>query len=103
MIPIRDVSFHRTWDNRSGFPQVPVRSISLFTNAQYYYGHSGTAPEIGISIFKRLSCERMQVSVEKAREKLPELIGLVERGELITITRDKIPVADLMPSIGREG
>ena len=36
----------------------------------------------------------MQVSVEKAREKLPELIGLVERGELITITRDGIPVAE---------
>jgi antitoxin (DNA-binding transcriptional repressor) of toxin-antitoxin stability system len=38
------------------------------------------------------------VSVEEAREKLPELIGLVEHGELITITRDEIPVADLMPS-----
>ena len=50
-----------------------------------------------------LSCERMQVSVEEAKEKLPELITRVERGELITITRDKIPVADLMPSIGREG
>ena len=40
----------------------------------------------------------MQVSVEEAREKLPELITLVERGELITITRDEIPVADLVPS-----
>ena len=50
-----------------------------------------------------LSCERMEVSLEEAREKLPELIALVERGELITITRDDIPVADLMPSIGREG
>jgi antitoxin (DNA-binding transcriptional repressor) of toxin-antitoxin stability system len=29
---------------------------------------------------------------------LPELIAFVERGELITITRDKIPVADLAPS-----
>jgi antitoxin (DNA-binding transcriptional repressor) of toxin-antitoxin stability system len=37
----------------------------------------------------------MQVSVEEAREKLPELITLVERGESITITRDEIPVADL--------
>jgi antitoxin (DNA-binding transcriptional repressor) of toxin-antitoxin stability system len=45
----------------------------------------------------------MLVSVEEAKEKLPELITLVERGELITITRDEIPVADLMPSIGREG
>ena len=52
---------------------------------------------------KGLSCERMEVSVEEAREKLPELIALVEHGELITITRDEIPVADLMPSIGREG
>jgi antitoxin (DNA-binding transcriptional repressor) of toxin-antitoxin stability system len=45
----------------------------------------------------------MQVSVEEAREKLPELITLVEGGELITITRNEIPVADLMPSLAREG
>ena len=51
---------------------------------------------------KGLSCERMEVSVEEAREKLPELITLVERGEFITITRDEIPVADLMPSLGRK-
>jgi antitoxin (DNA-binding transcriptional repressor) of toxin-antitoxin stability system len=50
-----------------------------------------------------LSCERMEVSVEEAREKFPELIRLVENGEFITITRDQIPVADLMPSIAREG
>ena len=50
-----------------------------------------------------LSCERMEVSVEEASEKFPELIRLVERGEFITITRDEIPVADLMPSIAREG
>jgi antitoxin (DNA-binding transcriptional repressor) of toxin-antitoxin stability system len=48
---------------------------------------------------KGLSCERMEVSVDKAREKLPELITLIERGEFITITRDEIPVADLMPSL----
>ena len=46
-----------------------------------------------------LSCERMEVSVEEARKKLPELITLVERGEFITITRDEMPVADLMPSL----
>jgi len=52
---------------------------------------------------KGLSCERMEVSVQQAREKLPELIALVERGEFVTITRDEIPVADLMPSLEREG
>ncbi|MBV9733529.1 MAG: hypothetical protein JO275_12185 [Verrucomicrobia bacterium] len=52
---------------------------------------------------KGLSCERMEVSVEEASEKLPELITLIERGEFITITRDEIPVADLMPSLAREG
>lgn len=50
-----------------------------------------------------LSCERMEVSVEEARQKLPELITLVERGEFITITRDEVPVADLMPTLAREG
>ena len=52
---------------------------------------------------KGLSCERMEVSVEEAREKLPDLITLIERGEFITITRDEIPVADLMPSLARGG
>jgi antitoxin (DNA-binding transcriptional repressor) of toxin-antitoxin stability system len=52
---------------------------------------------------KGLSCERMEVSVEEAREKLPELITFIERGEFITITRDEVPVADLMPSLAREG
>jgi len=52
---------------------------------------------------KGLSCERMEVSVQEAREKFPALITLVERGEFITITRDEIPVADLMPSLQREG
>jgi antitoxin (DNA-binding transcriptional repressor) of toxin-antitoxin stability system len=45
----------------------------------------------------------MEVSVEEVREKFPELITLVEHGEFITITRDEIPVADLMPSAAREG
>ena len=48
---------------------------------------------------KGLSCERMLVGVDEAKEKLPELIKLVERGEFITITRGEIPVADLMPSV----
>jgi antitoxin (DNA-binding transcriptional repressor) of toxin-antitoxin stability system len=50
-----------------------------------------------------LSCEWTPVSLEEAREKLPELITLVERGESLTITRDEIPVADLVPSIAQEG
>lgn len=45
----------------------------------------------------------MQVSLEEAREKLLDLITLVERGGFITITKDEIPVADLMPSLEREG
>ena len=50
--------------------------------------------QVGISYLRWLSCEWMQVSVEEAKEKLPELITLVERGELITITRNEIPVAE---------
>jgi prevent-host-death family protein len=52
---------------------------------------------------KGLSCERLEVSVQEARDKLPELIARVERGEFITITMDQVPVADLMPSLEREG
>jgi antitoxin (DNA-binding transcriptional repressor) of toxin-antitoxin stability system len=44
----------------------------------------------------------MQVGLEEASEKLSELISLVERGEFITITRDEVPVADLMPSLERK-
>ena len=51
---------------------------------------------VGISYFQWLHCERMQVSLEEARKKFPELIALVEGGESITITRDKIPVAKLL-------
>jgi antitoxin (DNA-binding transcriptional repressor) of toxin-antitoxin stability system len=49
---------------------------------------------VGLSYFQWLHCERMQVSLEEARKKFPELIALVEGGESITITRDKIPVAE---------
>lgn len=51
---------------------------------------------------KGLSCERMEVSVEEARDRLPELIALLERGEFVTIMRDGVPVADLMPSLERK-
>ena len=51
----------------------------------------------GWDIFLPLDHSALSRRVEEAREKLPELITLVERGELI-ITRDEIPVADLMPS-----
>jgi hypothetical protein len=33
--------------------------------------------QVGISYLRWLSCERMEVSMEEAREKLPELITLV--------------------------
>jgi hypothetical protein len=59
--------------------------------------------QVGIFYLRWLSSERMEISVEEAREKFPELITLVEGGELITITRNEIPVADLMPSLAREG
>jgi hypothetical protein len=52
----------------------------------------------GWDIFLPLDHSALSRRVEEAREKLPELIGLVERGELITITRDGIPVADLVRS-----
>jgi hypothetical protein len=39
---------------------------------------------VGISCLQWLSCGWMQVSLEEAREKLPELIALVERGEFVT-------------------
>jgi antitoxin (DNA-binding transcriptional repressor) of toxin-antitoxin stability system len=44
----------------------------------------------------------MEVSVDEAREKLPELITLIERSEFISITRDEMPVVDLMPSLERK-
>ena len=58
---------------------------------------------VGISYLQWLTCEWMQISLEEASQKFPELITLIERGEFITITRDEIPVADLMLSLAREG
>jgi antitoxin (DNA-binding transcriptional repressor) of toxin-antitoxin stability system len=36
----------------------------------------------------------MQISLEEASQKFPELISLVECGESITITRNEIPIAE---------
>lgn len=38
----------------------------------------------------------MQVSVARAKNKLPELIRAVENGESVTICRRGVPVADLV-------
>jgi prevent-host-death family protein len=38
----------------------------------------------------------MQVSVADAKNKLPELIKAVERGEAVTICRRGVPVADIV-------
>ena len=57
---------------------------------------------VGISHLQWLSCEWMQISLEEASQKFPELISLVERGEFVTIMRDEVPVADLMPSLERK-
>jgi antitoxin (DNA-binding transcriptional repressor) of toxin-antitoxin stability system len=38
----------------------------------------------------------MQVSLEEAREKLPELITLVERGESLTIARHEVGHRDFI-------
>ena len=40
--------------------------------------------------------------MDEAREKLSELITLIERSEFISIPRDEMPVVDLMPSLERK-
>jgi prevent-host-death family protein len=40
----------------------------------------------------------MRVSVADAKNKLPELLKAVENGEVVTICRRGVPVADLIPT-----
>jgi prevent-host-death family protein len=40
----------------------------------------------------------MKVSVANAKNKLPELIKAVEKGEAVTICRRGVPVVDLVPT-----
>jgi antitoxin (DNA-binding transcriptional repressor) of toxin-antitoxin stability system len=40
------------------------------------------------------------VAMELAQETLPQLIAVVARGEHVVITRDQIPVAELVPVMG---
>jgi prevent-host-death family protein len=41
----------------------------------------------------------MQVSVADAKNKLPELIKAVEKGEPVTICRRGVPVVDIVPTL----
>jgi prevent-host-death family protein len=43
----------------------------------------------------------MKVSVTNAKRKLPELIKAVENGQSVTLCRDGVPVADLLPTRAR--
>ena len=45
----------------------------------------------------------MNVSIKDAKNRLPELTRLVERGETVTITRHGEPVADLVPHKRKSG
>ena len=43
----------------------------------------------------------IQLDIDEAKLKLTELIKLVEKGELVTITKNTVPVADLIQSASR--
>ncbi len=45
----------------------------------------------------------MKVSVANAKNKLPELIKAVEKGEAVTICRRGVPVVDLVPTKATNG
>jgi prevent-host-death family protein len=45
----------------------------------------------------------MKVSVANAKNKLPELIKAVEKGEAVTICRRGVPVVDLVPTKAATG
>ena len=40
------------------------------------------------------------VAIELAQETLPHLIDVVAHGEHVVITRDQVPVAELVPVVG---
>ena len=40
------------------------------------------------------------VAMEQAQETLPHLIDVVAHGEHVVITRDRVPVAELVPVVG---
>ena len=43
------------------------------------------------------------VSIKDAKNRLPEVVRLAERGERVTITRNGQPVADLVPHTRKGG
>jgi len=43
----------------------------------------------------------MQASIDQVQRELPELVGLVERGETILILRHGKPAAQIVPLTGR--
>jgi prevent-host-death family protein len=47
-------------------------------------------------LFSMATLRAMQVSVAEAKNKLPELIKVVESGETVTICRRGVPVVDLV-------
>ena len=42
------------------------------------------------------------ISAEEVREQFPELLDEVARGEMITVTRDGVPVAKFEPAFDRK-
>jgi antitoxin (DNA-binding transcriptional repressor) of toxin-antitoxin stability system len=58
---------------------------------------TGFAPPVYNELCSRETTAMTVVSLEEAQARLPELIGQVQQGEAILITRDQQPVAQLVP------